>query len=220
MAHGHLRPGPARLDAASRQGAPAAARRLHHPARHAIAAGRARGRPGAAHGPKSEAALAPLAAEGGFRGLRGSGGGRARPVLHGGRAYGTDRVIRATGDNPLTSARLARAILAEHERRAPTSATTSASRGARESKWSSRGRSFRSRARLRRCRTRGSTSRPSCTGTRTGSGSWRRRRLSSAAFPEGRVTVDTPDDLREVTRLFEDLYTGRSDRDRARSWPG
>jgi spore coat polysaccharide biosynthesis protein SpsF len=65
---------------------------------------------------KSEAALAPLAREEAFEVFVGPEEDVLGRYCMASRSYRTDRVIRATGDNPLTSPRLALGILEEHAR--------------------------------------------------------------------------------------------------------
>src|SRR5208283_1577885 len=64
----------------------------------------------------SVAALRPLAEAEGFQVFAGPDEDVLGRYCMASRLYGTDRVIRATGDNPLTSARLALDIIREHER--------------------------------------------------------------------------------------------------------
>jgi len=64
----------------------------------------------------SAEALAPFAREEGFAVFVGPEDDVLARYCMASRKYGVDTVIRATGDNPLTSAGLARSILAEHRR--------------------------------------------------------------------------------------------------------
>jgi spore coat polysaccharide biosynthesis protein SpsF len=123
------------------------------------------------------------------------------------RAYGTDRVIRATGDNPLTSARLARDIIAEHEK---ANADLSHFVGA---PWGSGIEVVTAEAlfEAERDSTRQDEKEHITTFHYRHPDRFRILEAPAppyAAYAEGRVTVDTRADLDLVTRLFEDLYGG------------
>jgi spore coat polysaccharide biosynthesis protein SpsF len=156
---------------------------------------------------KSEAALAPLARAEGFDVFVGPEEDVLARYCMASRSYGTDVVIRATGDNPLTSAQLAREILAEHEKAradlshylgipwgsgvevVAASALYEAERDADQKDEREHITTFlyRHRGRFRILEA------PA---------------PARADLPGGRVTVDTPEDLREITQLFQDLYAG------------
>jgi spore coat polysaccharide biosynthesis protein SpsF len=123
------------------------------------------------------------------------------------RAYGTELVIRATGDNPLTSARLARDIIAEHEKAGAdlshylgvpwgsgVEAVTAEALFAAESDSTRQDEREHITTFLYRHPERFKILEPPAP--------------PYAAFAEGRVTVDTQADLDEVKRLFRDLYAG------------
>ncbi len=156
---------------------------------------------------KSEASLAALAREEGFEVFVGPEEDVLGRYCMASRSYGTDCVIRATGDNPLTSARLARGILAEHAR---VQADLSHYLGI---PWGSGIEVVTSRALFEAERDAALRDEREHITTFLYRHPDRFRILEAlapafAAFPEGRVTVDTSVDLREVTRLFEDLYAG------------
>lgn len=124
------------------------------------------------------------------------------------RQFGTTRVIRATGDNPLTSARLARDIMAEHEdARADLSHYLGVPWGSGIEVVTA-GALFEAE--------RDSTQQDEREHITTFHYRHPERfRILEAlapaygAYAEGRVTVDTPADLLEMRRLFEDLYEGK-----------
>ncbi len=118
-----------------------------------------------------------------------------------------DRVVRVTGDNPLTSARFATSILALHEQ---ARADLSHYLG---NPWGTGVEIIESRALF--------------TARRHAAGSEEREHITTwmyrhpdgftiieprapevSYFPEGRVTVDTEEDYRLVTRIFDELYRG------------
>jgi spore coat polysaccharide biosynthesis protein SpsF len=155
----------------------------------------------------SRAALVPLARQEGFDVFVGPEEDVLARYCMASRAYGTDRVIRATGDNPLTSGRLARGILAEH---AKAKADLSHYLGI---PWGSGIEVVTAQALFEAERDSEYPDEREHITTFLYRHPETFRILeapapSYAAFPEGRVTVDTPGDLREITRLFEDLYTG------------
>jgi len=123
------------------------------------------------------------------------------------RLFGAERVIRATGDNPLTSARLARDILSEHERdRADLSHYLGVP-------WGSGVEVVTAEALFQAERDATRQDEREHITTFHYRHPERFRILESppppyAAFAEGRVTVDDPADRDIVTRLFNDLYTG------------
>jgi len=156
---------------------------------------------------RSVEALRPHAVDEGFEVFAGPDEDVLARYCMASRSYGIDRVIRATGDNPLTSARLARDIIGEHERaRADLShfvgipwgsgievvtaeALYEAERDATRQDEREHITTFHYRHRER----------------------FRIIEAPAPAYarcPEGRVTVDTRADLDAVTRLFEDLYRG------------
>ena len=155
----------------------------------------------------SRSALEPLAREEGFEVFVGPEEDVLARFCMASRAYETDCVIRATGDNPLTSARLARGILAEH---AQVQADLSHYLGI---PWGSGIEVVTARALFEAERDSAQPDEREHITTFLYRHPDRFRILeapapSYAAFAEGRVTVDVPNDLREITRLFEDLYTG------------
>ena len=123
------------------------------------------------------------------------------------REFEVDRVVRVTGDNPLTSARLATEILAVHaEAEADLSHYL-------DIPWGMGVEAVQSRALFEAERdaailSSASTSPRTTTGTVTGSGSSKSGLRAWAFMPEGRVTVDTPADYAQVQRLFDELYEG------------
>jgi spore coat polysaccharide biosynthesis protein SpsF len=156
---------------------------------------------------KSEASLSPLARKEGFETYVGPEEDVLARYCMASRWYGTDRVIRATGDNPLTSALLARGILVEHEK---ANADLSHYLGI---PWGSGVEVVSAGALFEAERDSDHKDEREHITTFLYRHPERFRILeapvpSSAAFREGRVTVDTPEDLREMTRLFEDLYAG------------
>lgn len=156
---------------------------------------------------KSQAALGPLAREEGFEVFVGPEEDVLARYCLASRAYGIDCVIRATGDNPLTSARLAREILLEH---AKAKADLSHYLGI---PWGSGIEVVTARALFEAEHDSAQPDEREHITTFLYRHPDRFRILeapapSYAAFAEGRVTVDTKDDFREITRLFEDLYSG------------
>jgi spore coat polysaccharide biosynthesis protein SpsF len=156
---------------------------------------------------KSKTALAPVARNEGFEVFAGPEEDVLGRYCMAVRSYGTDIVIRATGDNPLTSARLARAILEEHVR---AQADLSHYLGI---PWGSGIEVVAARAIFEAEREAALPDEREHITTFLYRHRDRFRILEApapayAAFSEGRVTVDTPADLRHVTRLFDDLYAG------------
>jgi spore coat polysaccharide biosynthesis protein SpsF len=116
-------------------------------------------------------------------------------------------VIRATGDNPLTSARLARDIIAEHEK---AGADLSHYLGV---PWGSGIEVVTAEALFEAERDSTRQDEREHITTFVYRHPERFRILEApappyAAYAEGRVTVDTPADMDVVTRLFKDLYRG------------
>ena len=156
---------------------------------------------------KSVEALRPLASAEGFDVFAGPDEDVLARYCMASRLYGTDCVIRVTGDNPLTSARLAREIIVEHER---ASADLSHFLGV---PWGSGVEVVTTAALFDAER---DSTRPDEREHITTFHYRHPERFrileapapSYAACAEGRVTVDTPHDLDVVTRLFEDLYGG------------
>jgi spore coat polysaccharide biosynthesis protein SpsF len=156
---------------------------------------------------KSQDALEPLARTEGFDVFAGPEEDVLARYCMAGRAYAVDRVIRATGDNPLTSARLARKIMGEHER---AQADLSHYLGV---PWGSGIEVVRVQALFEAERASTLADEREHITTFLYRHPDRFRILeapapSYAAFAEGRVTVDTPADMVTVTRIFEDLYDG------------
>jgi len=167
---------------------------------------------------RSEAALRPLADAEGFRLLVGPDEDVLARFCMASRQWSVDQVIRVTGDNPLTSASLARAILREHREAATdlshylgipwgtgvevvqASALFAAERDSR-------------RADEREHITTFIYRHPD-----------RFRILEAlapahASYAEGRATVDTPEDMERIRRLFEELYDGEPiEIERAITW--
>jgi len=156
---------------------------------------------------KSAAALRPLAGDEGFEVFEGPEEDVLGRYCMACRSYGTTRVIRATGDNPLTSGRLARDIIAEHEKaRVDLSHYLGVP-------WGS-GIEVVTAAALfeaERDSTRQDEREHITTFLYRHPDRFRILEAPApayAAYAEGRVTVDTPADLEVVTRLFQDLYQG------------
>lgn len=84
---------------------------------------------------RSVEALRPHAAAEGFEVFAGPDEDVLARYCMASRTYGIDRIIRATGDNPLTSARLARDIILEHERARADLSHFVGIPGVPESKW-------------------------------------------------------------------------------------
>jgi spore coat polysaccharide biosynthesis protein SpsF len=156
---------------------------------------------------RSETALRPLADAEGFRLLVGPDEDVLERYCMASREWSVDEVIRVTGDNPLTSADLARAILREHRAAGAdlshylgipwgTGVEVVESRALFTAEQDSR------RADEREHMTTFLYRHPE-----------RFRILEAPAPPhadyaEGRATVDTPQDMERIRRLFEDLYDG------------
>jgi spore coat polysaccharide biosynthesis protein SpsF len=156
---------------------------------------------------KSLAELRPLAEAEGFEICAGPDEDVLARYCTACRSYGTERVIRATGDNPLTSARLARDIIAEHEK---AGADLSHYLGV---PWGSGIEVVTARAlfEAERDSTRQDEKEHITTFLYRHPGRFRILEAPApayAAYAEGRVTVDTPADLDVVSRLFRDLYAG------------
>jgi spore coat polysaccharide biosynthesis protein SpsF len=123
------------------------------------------------------------------------------------RQYEVDRVVRVTGDNPLTSANLASGILAVHdEARADLSHYL-------DVPWGMGVEAVESRALFQAERDAVDTAEREHITTHHYRHRERFRIVEEpppawAFMPEGRVTVDTPQDYERVKRLFQDLYAG------------
>jgi spore coat polysaccharide biosynthesis protein SpsF len=134
------------------------------------------------------------------------------------RHFGAERIIRATGDNPLTSARLARDILVEHDRAA---ADLSHYLGV---PWGSGIEVVTAKALFDAERDATQQDEREHITTFLYRHPERFRILEApapayAAYAEGRVTVDNPSDRNVVARLFQDLYEGEPiEIDRAIAW--
>jgi spore coat polysaccharide biosynthesis protein SpsF len=155
----------------------------------------------------SLSALRPLAAAEGFEAFAGPDEDVLARYCMACRSYGAERVIRATGDNPLTSARLSRDILLEHER---TQADLSHFVGI---PWGSGIEVVTAEALFKAERDSTSPDEREHITTFHYRHPDRFRILEAPApqyarYPQGRVTVDTRTDLDRVTRIFEDLYRG------------
>jgi spore coat polysaccharide biosynthesis protein SpsF len=123
------------------------------------------------------------------------------------RQFGVQRVVRATGDNPLTSARLARDIMAAHE-----AAATDLSHYLGVP-WGSGIEVVTTEALLQAETDATRQDEREHITTFHYRHPQRFRILEApapayAAYPEGRVTIDTPADMEAMTRLFEALYQG------------
>lgn len=158
--------------------------------------------------PASADALRPLAGPEGFRLFVGSPDDVLGRFCAACREYSTDRVVRVTGDNPLTSAGLATAVLALHaDRRADLSHFL-------DIPWGMGVEIVEARALFEAERdARDAVEREHIT---TYHYRHRDRFLvveepAPAAFrlPEARVTVDTREDYQRISALFERLYTGQ-----------
>lgn len=156
---------------------------------------------------RSLGALRPLAAAEGFEVLAGPDEDVLARYCMASRLYGTERVIRATGDNPLTSARLALDIIAEHERaRAVLSHYVGVPWGSGVEVVTA-GALFEAE----RDSTRQDEREHITTYLYRHADRFSILEAPAppyAAYAEGRVTVDTREDLDLVTRLFQDLYEG------------
>jgi spore coat polysaccharide biosynthesis protein SpsF len=158
--------------------------------------------------PGSESALASLARAEGFEVFAGPEEDVLARYCMASRAFGTDRIIRATGDNPLTSARLARGILAEHEK-----ARVDLSHYL-DIPWGSGVEVVTARALYEAEKDADQKDEREHITTFLYRHPERFRILEAPApayadLPRGRVTIDTPADLREMTQLFQDLYIGQ-----------
>ena len=151
--------------------------------------------------------LQPLGAAEGYEVCAGSDEDVLQRYCEACRRFGTARVIRATGDNPLTSARLARDIIAEHER---AGADLSHYLGV---PWGSGVEIVTAEALFEAEKDSVQPDEHEHITTFHYRHPERFRILEApapayAAYAEGRVTVDTPADMDEMTRLFGDLYEG------------
>jgi spore coat polysaccharide biosynthesis protein SpsF len=156
---------------------------------------------------RSLAGLRPLALAEGFEICAGPDEDVLARYCTASRSFGTERVIRATGDNPLTSARLARDIIAEHEK---AGADLSHYLGV---PWGSGIEVVTAEALFEAERDSTRQDEREHITTFVYRHPERFRILEApappyAAYAEGRVTVDTPADMDVVTRLFKDLYRG------------
>jgi spore coat polysaccharide biosynthesis protein SpsF len=156
----------------------------------------------------SASALGPLAAVEGFELMTGPDEDVLARYCMACRRFDTDRVIRATGDNPLTSARLARAIITEHEK---AGADLSHYLGI---PWGSGVEVVSARAlfEAERHSTLQDEHEHITTFLYRNPGRFRILEAPAPQFAdcaEGRVTVDTNADLQFVSALFEGLYRGR-----------
>jgi spore coat polysaccharide biosynthesis protein SpsF len=163
-------------------------------------------------------ALRPLAKEEGYEVCVGPDEDVLARYCEASRFFGAERIIRATGDNPLTSARLARDILAEHERAV---ADLSHYLGV---PWGSGIEVVTAKALFEAERDATQQDEREHITTFHYRHPARFRILEApapayAAYAEGRVTVDDPSDRSVVTRLFEDLYDGEPiEIERAIAW--
>ena len=167
---------------------------------------------------RSEAALRPLAENEGFQLMVGPDEDVLARYCMASRAWPVDQVIRVTGDNPLTSAGLAREILCEH-REAGTDLShylgipwgTGVEVVEAEALFAAERDSSRSDEREHIT-------------TFLYRHPERFRILEAPApayadFARGRATVDTPEDMDRIRRLFEDLYDGKPiEIDRVIAW--
>ncbi len=155
----------------------------------------------------SEAALRPLADAEGFRLLVGPDEDVLARYCMASRQWSVDRVIRVTGDNPLTSAGLATSILREHGQ---AGADLSHYLGI---PWGTGVEVVEARALFAAEQdARGTDEREHIT-TFLYRHPERFRILEApapehAGYAEGRATVDTPQDMERMRRLFEELYDG------------
>ncbi len=155
----------------------------------------------------SEAALRPLAAGDGFDLFVGPPDDVLARYCMAIRAYGVDRVVRATGDNPLTSARLGIDMIEAQDR---ADADLSHYLGI---PWGTGVEVVRAEALLAAER---DATRPDEREHITTHLYRHRQRFriveapapAPVSFPDGRVTVDTREDYEMVTLLFEELYRG------------
>jgi spore coat polysaccharide biosynthesis protein SpsF len=155
----------------------------------------------------SAESLGPVAAGEGFSVMVGPDEDVLARFCMAARRYGVERMVRVTGDNPLTSGRLARGILALHER---SGAHLSHYLG---NPWGTGVEIIQSEALLLAEREARGEEREHIT-----TWMYRHRDLfvilepeapPEAHYAEGRMTVDTPRDYERVRALFRDLYRGR-----------
>ncbi|MGO9307810.1 MAG: cytidylyltransferase domain-containing protein [Spirochaetia bacterium] len=152
-------------------------------------------------------ALRPLAEAEGFQVFAGPDEDVLGRYCMASRLYRIERVIRATGDNPLASARLARDIIREHEE---AHADLSHFVGV---PWGSGIEVVTAEAlyAAERDATRQDEREHITTFHYRHPGRFRILEAPAppyAAYAEGRVTVDTAEDMEAMRRLFEDLYLG------------
>lgn len=156
---------------------------------------------------QSAAALASVAREEGFLLFVGPEDDVLARYCMAAREYGVDTMVRATGDNPLTSAELARSILEVHRE---NSADLSHYLGI---PWGSGIEVIRSESLfVAEKEARDTTEREHAT-TFLYRNAHRFRIIEAnaprgCALPDARVTVDTPEDYEQVKQIFNDLYRG------------
>jgi spore coat polysaccharide biosynthesis protein SpsF len=158
---------------------------------------------------KSAAALRPVASPEGYEVFVGPEEDVLARYCMASRQYGTERIIRATGDNPVTSARLAGEITAEHERAdADLSHFLDVPWGSGVEVVAARALFEAEREAVRQDEREHMT-------TFLYRHPERFRILETpappyAAYAKGRVTVDTPEDMEAMTLLFKSLYRGKA----------
>ena len=156
---------------------------------------------------RSAGALATLAREEGFLVFVGPEEDVLSRYCMAGREYGVETMVRATGDNPLTSAELARSILGVHRE---NGADLSHYLGI---PWGSGVEVMRSESLFVAENEAKATAEREHATTFLYRNPHRFRIIEANAprgcvFPDARVTVDTPEDYERVKRIFEDLYRG------------
>ncbi len=156
----------------------------------------------------SVSALAPFAREEGYHLFEGPRDDVLARYCQAAREYEVDTVMRATGDNPLTSPRLASQILARH---AASGSDLSHYLGI---PWGTGVEVVESAALFRAEREAQDPAEREHITTYV----YRHPELfhidepqapSGASFPGASVTVDTPEDYERVKRIFKDLYQGK-----------
>lgn len=157
--------------------------------------------------PASTAKLAPVAEGEGFLLFTGSPEDVLGRFCAASREYGVDRVVRATGDNPLTCPRLASQILSIHaERRADLSHFLGCPWGTGVEVVESRALFDAERAAADPAEREHITTFHYRHPDRFAI--VEEQAPAEAHLPDARVTVDTPEDYERVSRIFQDLYEG------------
>ena len=156
----------------------------------------------------SEAELLPLARAEGFEVLVGPDEDVLARYCMAARAWAVDEVVRVTGDNPLTSASLAARIQKEHRRQRMDLSHYL------EIPWGTGVEVIQAAALFQAERDAASPDEREHITTHLYRHRERFRILEApapagAAFAQGRVTVDTPEDFARIRQLFDELYIGK-----------